>query len=84
MRRHDKRNIALYHPYSSWCASEEVSMKYWEVRFIERRAIVGVITSPDSLENKFVTKLRIMVLDEDLNWIVVRSRNRDVSYNRPV
>ncbi|XP_028392974.1 uncharacterized protein LOC114517441 isoform X2 [Dendronephthya gigantea] len=75
MPRHDKRNIALHHPYSSWCGSEDDS--FWEVRFIERRSIVGVMTGPDPLEHKYVTNARIMVQDENDDWIIVKNQQHD-------
>jgi hypothetical protein len=78
MPRHD--NIAFYHPYSSWCAKEDVADKFFQVRFVEKKVIVGVMSLQDPLENKWVSKASIQYTDADGNWVyALAEHNKNVS-----
>jgi hypothetical protein len=80
MPRHDKDGIDFHHPYNSWCSKIEVEDKFFEVRFIERRSIVGVIIQRANLEEKWVTKAKIQYEDYSNNWVYARSNHlKDVS-----
>ena len=73
--RHLRSHIGLHHPYSSWCAGEHVDDKFLEVRFVERRKIIGIYAQGDPLEKKYITKAHIQYMDENYQMVFARQDN---------
>ena len=77
--RHNRSNIALQHPYSSWC-TKDVADKFFEVRFIERRKIVGIYIQPDPLEHKLIYKMYVKYMDENSQLVpAINQGDKNVS-----